>query len=213
MYCRSVLLLLSFFVVVVTSQNTSQACTDAITAVAANQPCSIAFLNIRNALSRTTIRTADLNAYCVADCRNLVNRVFTCDNDPDGAAAVSLNQFICSIDSDGMSCYDFLFSARFATLNNGLYAMCPDDIPDGEMCSSACQTAFQNFVIDGGCCVAELLEFARQLASDELDELLAQCPVDLTRGGTCTEIGGGTTGLKVFGNVLLFAVIFAAAVF
>ena len=216
MYCRSVLLLLSFFVAVVTSQNTSQACTDAVTAVVVNHPCSIAFLNIRNALSQsgTTIRMADLNAFCVADCRNLVNRVFTCDNDPGGAAAVSLNQFICSIDSDGMRCYDFLFSARFATLHNGLDAMCPDDIPDGQMCSSACQTAFQNFAIDGGCCVAELLEFGRQLADDKLNKLLAQCPVDLTRGGTCTEIGGGATGLnKAFESILLFAVIFAAAMF
>ena len=210
MYYRSVLFLLSLFVAAVTSQ-TSQACIDAATALAANQPCVSAFSDIGDAIDRnTSISVEDLNVYCVPGCRNLVNRVLTCS--ADSTTAISLNQFICSVDSDGMSCYDFLFSARYATLNNDIETVCPDDIPDGQMCSSACQTAFQNYVINGGCCVAEIFEFAAQFADEELDELIAQCPIDLSRGGTCTEIGGAT-GLKAFASVLLFAVTFAVAVF
>ena len=81
------------------------------------------------------------------------------------------------------------------------------------MCSPACQTAFQNFIVEGGCCVAELFELASQDADDELNNLLLQCPIDLSRGGSCVEIGGGANGLKAIGSVLLFAVIIALAGF
>ena len=213
MYCQSVFVLLSLFAVIVTSQDTP-ACRDAATALAANPPCLSAFSDIGTALSlNRSISGAgvNLNVYCVQSCRSLVNRLLTCDNDPDSAAGVNLNQLICTTDSDGMSCYDFFISGGFANLLNGLESACPDDIPDGQMCDSTCQTAFQNSIIDGGCCVAELFEFGSQFTDQSLEEELAQCPVDLSRGGTCTEIGGGATGLKAFATVLLFAVIIAVA--
>ena len=51
MYCRSVLFLLSSFAAVATSQNT-QACNDAQSALAANQPCFNAFLGVVDALGQ-----------------------------------------------------------------------------------------------------------------------------------------------------------------
>lgn len=211
MYCRSVFVLLTLFAAVVISQDT-QACIDATAALAANQPCFSAFTTLGTAVSQnTSISGVNLNMYCAQSCRGLVNRILTCDGDPDSAAFVSLNEFICSVGSDGVSCYDFFLSARFRALQNELDTTCPDNIPDGQMCDSACQTAFQNFVIDGGCCIAELFEFVNQFAGEELEQLQAQCPVDLSRGGTCTEIGGGATGLKAFVSVLLFAIIIAVA--
>ena len=209
MYCRSVFVLLSLFAAVVTSLNTP-ACNDATTALIANQPCFNAATALRTAFSLNTTSGVDLNVYCVQSCRSLINRVAACGGEPRGMA---LNQFICTADSDGMNCYDFIFSARFAALQNDLRMVCSDVATGGQTCSSACQTAFQNFVIDGECCVVELLEFGSQIADMSFEESMrAQCPVDLSRGGTCTEIGGGATGLKAFGTALMFAIIIAVTV-
>ena len=206
MYYSSVLLLLSLFVAVVTSQTAE--CIAAQSALIANAACYSAFNDIGNAISADrNVSMLDLNVYCVPDCRNLVNRLITCDGDPDSATGVRFNEYLCNVDSNGVSCYDFIRSPRFETLGNSVDAMCPD-IPAGQTCSSTCQTAFQNFVVDGGCCIQELFEFASQDADDDLNDLLARCPVDLSRGGTCTEIGGAN-GLKAFGSVLFIAVIIA----
>ena len=216
MYCRSVfVLLMSLFAAVVTSQNTP-ACNDAATALSANQPCFNAATALVNALSLNTSVTSgvDLNVYCVQSCISLVNPVLSACRSDDPGVIAALNQFICTADSDGMSCYDFLFSARFAALQNDLERTCSDDAPGEQTCSSACQTTFQNSIIDGGCCVAELLEYSSQIRIADMREesVLARCRVDLSRGGTCTEIGGGATGLKAFGTVLMFAIIIAVTV-
>ena len=207
MYYSSVLLLLSLFVAAVTSQTAE--CNAAQAALVANTDCYNVYTDIAFAINNDrTVSMLDLNVYCVPDCRNLVNRLITCDGDPESEAGVRFNEYLCNVDSDGVSCYDFIRSPRFDTLANSVDAVCPN-IPAGQTCSSTCQTAFQNFVVDGGCCIQELFEFASQDADDELNNLLAQCPVDLSRGGTCTEIGGGATGLKAVGSVLFLAVIIA----
>ena len=36
--------------------------------------------------------------------------------------------------------------------------VCADEIPDGEMCSQACREAFQNFIVEGGCCITETFQ-------------------------------------------------------
>ena len=209
MYCRSVLLqlLLTLFITIVTSQT---ACDNAQAALRSNQACFSAFVNIGNAIgNNATISLEDLNAYCIPECRGLANGLEACDDDPDDTPAEDINRFICTTD-DGMSCFDFIRSSTFTNLSSAVEGSgaCEDDIIDGQMCSPGCQTAFQNFIIEGGCCIAEVFEFASQFADDSLDELLAQCPVDLSQGGTCTEIGGAN-GLKAFGSVLLFAVVIA----
>ena len=215
MHCQSVFVLLSLFVAVVSSQNV-QACIDAQNALNANQSCFNAFSGVVNGLTGNTTLgvSVDLNVYCAADCRDLVNRMATaCDDgdDPVGAAGfMSLTRLVCTIDADNTSCFDFLNSPEFEALGNAVETsgVCPDEIPPGQTCPSACQAAFQNFVIDGGCCVNLLFDIATGFDDEELESLLAQCPIDLSLGGTCTEIGGGATGLKAFGSVLLFAVIF-----
>ena len=215
MYCRSVLLLLSLFAAVVTSQNT-QACTDAQNALAANQPCFNASSAVLNFLGVNTSigDEVDLNVYCAADCRNLANRAIIACADGDNVDAVSafasLTRLICATDADNVNCFDFLGSPQFQALTDAadMFRACPDEIPPGQMCPSACQTAVQNFVIDGGCCTVLLFDIGSEIAGDELN-ILGQCPIDLSRGGTCTEIGGGATGLKAIGNILLFAIIIA----
>ena len=218
MYCRSVLVLLSLLAATVTSQDTP-ACNDARNALRANWPCYNAFSGVVNAADQNTSVGAavDLNVYCAADCRNLVNRALVnCDDDddPDGAAGFgSLTRFICTTYANNVSCYDFINSPQREALIDAFETsgVCPD-VPAGQMCSSACQTAFQNLLTDGGCCIIALLDIASQApGGDEFDEyeLLAQCPVDLSGGDTCTEIGGGATGLKAFGSILLFAIIVA----
>ena len=151
MYYSSVLLLLSLFVAVVTSQTAE--CIAAQNALANNTVCLSVYSDVANAITADrNVSMLDLNVYCVPDCRNLVNRLITCDGDPDSAAGVSFNEYLCNIDSNGVSCYDFIRSSRFEALANSVDAVCPD-IPAGQTCSSTCQTAFQNFVIDGGCCM------------------------------------------------------------
>ena len=194
-----------------------QSCRDsAMSAVAFDQNCSIAFRDIGAAIeARRSISQAELNSYCQPSCRNLVKQVLTCDNDTDGqaAAGAQFNRFLCSTDN-GMSCYDLLASGRLARMSNAFVAsgVCEENIPDGQVCSSTCQTAFQNFVTDGGCCVAEVLEFSTRFAN--LTELLEQCPIDLSEAGTCVEIGaGGASGLKEFVSVMLLAVALALVSF
>ena len=219
MYCRSVFVLLSLFVAAVTSQDTP-ACTDAENALEANQNCSRALIALEEAVSlnRSISAGVDLDAYCAADCRNLVNRQITAcdDEEDDGAAAfLSLTPVVCATDPDGMSCADYLYlqRSRFEEVYNNFTSetsgVCPFGMPE-QGCSSACQTAIQNSVTNGGCCVQYLLQFGSDQSSKEL---LARCDIDYSRGGTCveigSEIGGGTTGLKAFGSSLLFAVIIA----
>ena len=207
MYCRSVVVLLSLFAAVVTSQD-NQACTDAQNALLANQPCFNALSGVRNAIDVNSNITlgdggVDLNVYCAADCRNLVNQqAMACDvgDDSIGAAAfLGLTQFICTTDTDNnVNCLDFIDSPQFEALNNDFTesGVCPDEIPAGQMCSSACQTALQNFVIDSGCCINMLLG-ALRLDPDAMINglLLSQCPVDISQDhGTCIEIGAGETG-------------------
>ena len=93
----------------------------------------------------------DLNVYCAADCRNLVNRAtIACDDgdDPDGAAAfTSLTGLLCTTDADNVNCFDFLSSPQFEALTDAadMSGACPDEIPPGQMCSPACQTAVSKF--------------------------------------------------------------------
>ena len=208
MYCRGILL--SLLVAVVTSQD----CANIEATIAANPTCALAFANVLTAIANNgSISSADLNVYCLSTCRNLVNQAALCSGDSDAETFPAFNRFICSTDR-GESCYNF-FVSEFDALQDAFEAsgVCPDDIPDGQMCSSACQTAFQNFIAQNGCCIAELFELVTQDVNEEINDLLAQCPVDLSRGGTCVEIGGGATGLKALGSVLFFAVIIALARF
>ena len=206
MYCRVVLLLL-------TSIATSQtACDRANIALLSNEACYNAFRDVAVAVrdDDATINLEDLNAYCTPECRGLLSAVTAvCGDDPGSTPIGAINSFICTTDGD-VSCYDFITSSPFSNFSDAVRASgdCEDDITAREMCSPGCQAAFQNYIIDGGCCVSESLEFAARLAGESLDELLAYCPVDLSRGGTCTEIGGAN-GLKAFGSVVLFAVFIA----
>ena len=217
MYCRIVFVLLSLFVAVAISQQNTQACIDAQSAVRANQPCFNAVFGLMDALNQNTSISAgvDLNVYCSAGCRNLVNRVsIACnDGDPDGTSvsSVSFTQLVCVTDADRMSCADLIFSPRFAMIrgefDSEASGVCPFEMPTGQVCPSACQTAIQNFAINGGCCVPHIFAF---VGDESSNEVIAQCDVDYSRGGTCTElIGGGATGLKAFGSLLLFAIIIA----
>ena len=204
MYFISFGLLLTLFVAAVNCQS----CDSASRALSSNRDCLIAYNDVIDAISTNRyISQMELNMYCQPSCRNLVNAVLTCDNDPDGEDNVRFNQFLCTTDN-GTSCYDFAASGRFNQLLAVAEASgaCEDDIPDGQTCSSACQAEFQNLIIDGGCCFAEVLEFGAAQSDDtSLMEILEQCPADLSRGGTCVEIGGAS-GLKAFVSVLLLAV-------
>ena len=208
MYCRVVLLLLTSFITIVTSQT---ACDRANMAVSSNQACYNAFRDVVAAIRNddATISLEDLNAYCTPECRGLFSALTVCDDDPGSTPIGAINSFICTTDGD-VSCYDFITSSPFSNFSDAVRAPgdCEDDITAREMCSPGCQAAFQNYIIEGGCCVAESLEFAAQLAGESLDELLTNCPVDLSRGGTCTEIGGANE-FKAFGSVVLFAVFIA----
>ena len=207
MYCVTFGLFLMLFAAAVTCQS----CDSAGRALRSNQNCVNAFRDIRDAVqANRTISQMELNMYCQPSCRNLVEAVLTCDNDPDGEENVRFNQFLCTADN-GMSCYDFLASGRFNQLLAATGA-CQEIILDGQVCSSTCQTAFQNVVIDGGCCVVEVLELGAQLSDSNLMELLENCPIDLSRCGTCVEIGGAS-GLKAFMSVFLLAVALALVSF
>ena len=208
MYCLPLGLLLTLFIA--TAVN-CQSCESARRALTSNQTCVQAFSEIRDAIdAERSINQRQLNAYCQPGCRNLVNAVITCDNDPDAELGLRSNQFICTTEN-GMSCYDLISSGRFDQMANAFEASgaCNEILLDGQMCSSTCRTAFQNFVNDGGCCVAEVFEFASQFADEDLMETLRQCPIDLSQAGTCVEIGGGASGLKAFVSVLLLAVTLA----
>ena len=125
MYCRSVLL--SLLVAVVTSQD----CTNIEASLTANIPCASAFGNVLAAITTNgTISSADLNVYCLPDCRNLVNQVALCSGDNDSAAFPAFNRFICNTDN-GASCYNF-FVSEFDALTNSFETngACPDEIPD-----------------------------------------------------------------------------------
>ena len=207
MYYLTFGLLLTIFAVAVTCQS----CESARRALASNQDCLDALRDVGGAVqANRTISLLELNLFCQPSCRNLVNAVLTCDNDPNGEERVKQNQFLCTTDH-GTSCYDFLVSARFNQLVAAAGA-CVEDIRrlDGQMCSSTCQTVFQNFVVDGGCCTVEVLK--TQLSNSSLMELLEECPIDLSRGGTCVEIGGAH-GFKAFVSVLLLAVALALVSF
>ena len=213
---------LLFILLVATAVN-CQSCRDsAMSAIGSDQDCLIAFNDIRNAIEgNRSINQTELNSYCQEpSCRNLVSGVLDCSNNTDGNAGEQFNRFLCSTDN-GMSCYDLLASGRFARMSIGFLAsgVCEEDIPDGQECSPTCQAAFQNFVIDGGCCVAQVFESSTQFAHSTLLEIFQQCPgIDLSQGGTCVEIGGrvetdGASGLKAFVSVLLLAVALALASF
>ena len=143
----------------------------------------------------------DTNVYCTADCRNFVNRaVIACGNaiEPDVTAAfLALSPFICTNDvENNVTCFNFINSPQFAAVNDAFTesGVCPDEIPAGQTCSSACQRALQNFAIDGGCCIDVLFGIATREHNVTIYGLsLSQCPVDLSQGtgGTCTEIGVG----------------------
>ena len=234
MYCRSVFALLSLFAAVVTSQDTP-GCINARTALRANQNCFnevSVVLNVLDFDSNITLGDSglDLKVFCAADCRNLVNlQTIACRDDGDGddsfgglgpaEALLGLTRVICSTDTENnVNCIDVIDSPRIETLNNAFVesGVCPDEIPDGQTCSSACQRALQNFVIDGGCCINLLFDAASTDPDSTFNGVsLSQCPVDLSQGrSTCTEIGvgGGAPGLNAFGGVLLFAVIIAVTV-
>ena len=227
MYCLTFGLLLTIFAAAVTCQS----CESARRALSSNQDCLDAFSVVTGALrANRTINLLELNSYCQPSCRNLVNAVLACENDPDGEENVNLirfNRFLCNTDYNGTSCYDFVASGCFNQLLAAAEASgaCEEVIPNGQVCSSACRTAFQNLVIDGGCCVVEVIEFRRefraQLSDSSLSmELLKQCPIDLSRGGTCVEICGALGGalggahrLEAFVSVLLIAVALALVSF
>ena len=231
MYCLTFGLLLTIFAAAVTCQS----CESARRALSSNQDCLDAFSVVTGALrANRTINLLELNSYCQPSCRNLVNAVLAaCDNNPDGEENVNLirfNQFICTTDYNGTSCYDFLASGRYNQLLAAAEAsgtceeVIPRFIPNGQVCSSACRTAFQNLVIDGGCCIVEVIKFRRelraQLSDNSLMELLEHCPIDLSRGGTCVEICGALGGalggahrLEAFVSVLLLAVTLALVSF
>ena len=215
MYCGSFGLLLTIFVAVVTCQSE---CDEAGLALAANADCLGAFLIIAEAVGSNgtiLIGSSELNSYCQPSCRDLAGAVFTCDEtEPDDASVDSINQLICSTDN-GISCFDRIRSPSFTDLTNTFEAsgVC-DDIPDGQMCSSACQMALQELIVQGGCCLAATFDIAGQIdEGEELMQLMQQCPVDFSQAGTCVEIGGGGAINKAFLSVLLFGVISALALF
>ena len=219
MYCRIVFVLLSLFVAVAISQPNTQACIDAQSAVRANQPCFNAFSGLMNAVNQSTSISsgADLNVYCAAGCRNLVDRVnIACDDDGRYLFGNSMrfNQFVCVIFANGrQSCASLISLPQFQMIfHSEAYRDCRFKMPTGQVCPSACQTAIQNFATIGGCCVPHYFEYSLLTSDVNFNTVIAQCDVDYSRRGTCIEIGGGATGLKAFGSFLLFALIIAVTV-
>ena len=229
MHGQNILMLISLFVSAVTSQ--SSECTDAVRTLEANQACNNAY----NELLRFVGFTRDsLNLYCQPSCYDLVGaRIRACTGDADAVSRFyDTRSFTCAINAADVSCWNYtFFSPEYRSLFAAFMSSgtCPHTIPDGQTCSQSCQLAFQNFVIDGGCCVGESVRLVRQYAalintyfpSGNISNIITHCPVDSSRAGTCTIIGGatagdgsgGANGLKAFGSILLFTVTFAVAAF
>ena len=163
------------------------------------------FLASSESSTASTDRTenqAELYAFCEPSCLDLINSVFiSCDDEADNA--IRLYKLICTFDN-GVSCADASVSYRITDLTNSIEksGVCDDDSFAGQMCSSECQAAYQKLVYDGGCCAVAMIEFPGQ---NYVDQLQAQCPIDLS----CSR--GGTSGLKTFASVMLFAASFALA--
>ena len=212
---RSVLLLLSLFVAVVSSQS---ACDSAGDALLADPTCYNAFLNIRQALNNNTTVQEDLYEYCRPSCRNIVTAAATCSGNNDMLQFLGVNRIICSINENSVSCLDYIRSPETISLRDTLESSgaCEDELSAGgnsTACSRACQEALQAIIIEYGCCIAEFYEYFSQYNVDALEGIRnLQCPVDFSRAGTCVQIGGAN-GLKAFGSVLLFAVMIVFAAF
>ena len=225
MYFRFALLFLTLFAAVVTSQENTQACTDAELALAVNQPCLSAFTNVSQSIeTNTTISIEELTDYCSPECRTLTRQVLAaCTESNSPLANLDINPFVCTIDGD-VSCFDFIRSSQFTAVLDAFEAsrnvVC-DSISDGQTCSPECETKIQDFVNAGGCCLVETLQFAGQIIADAdfFDTVSSTCPFVNLPEGSCGVIGEGNNGdhnnggnnggngLVISGNVLLIAAI------
>ena len=209
MYYQYVLLLLTIFAAVATSQ-TTQACRDAGNALGANERCVNASFAVRDLVADDiAITTQELNTYCSPDCRVLTNRVLFECSDPDSSIRdVNINEFLCAHNGNE-SCFEVIRSPRYTAATAVVRSSNACRHEDGaQMCSPECVMQLQTLVNVGGCCVVELLEFASQLVDDDLMDIISICASSFPQVTPCEIIGSGANVLKAYGiHHLLFPVI------
>ena len=198
MYFQFALLFLTSFAAVVTSQQNTQACANAGSALAANQPCLSASTSVGQSIdTNTAISIEELTDYCTTECRALTRQVLTACSEPNSPfATVDITAFVCTIDGD-VSCFDLIRSSQFTamldTLDNGACANMTDA---GQTCSPECAMDIQNVVNAGGCCFVETLQFAGQFIpnADLLETVLSACSSVTLPQDSCQVIGEDNNG-------------------
>ena len=231
MYCRSLSLLITLIVTVVTGQS-DQVCQNASLALLTNAPCHDAIDSINDAIkaNRTLTSSGQLNTYCSQDCRAIYGQFLAaCSDGGSGSGSgdilgsFDLTQLQCTTDSNGMSCFDVAESPATLTVDVDLllpvYSACVNELIGGSAnqttCSQGCAMAVQGFVNNVGCCYLESLRIANQITSLEILSLIPPCRADHNfdtcqliqgDGGTTTDRGNGANALcGISGSVLLIA--------
>ena len=216
--------LLLLFATVVTGQD--QACQDASFALLRNMPCSNAVDRINEAseANRSVTNTGQLDAYCSPDCRALNRQILTaCITDGDDFP--DFTELYCSVDPDGVSCYDVADSPEYETMIDTLLPpvtlACISEIAsdDPTECSPGCAMAVQDFVSNVNCCFLKSLELGSQLIQDaSIIGLILPCRAD-SAGSNCqviggdggaTDVGNGANRLGmggIFGSILLITAV------